>query len=72
MQAAAQVIIAWAEALAKAQYARRKDPHDCALMYVALQKKQLLLVSFVAFIIQFLTIIQTSHCESSRDVSEST
>ena len=40
-----QVARAKAEALAKAQYARKKDAHDCALMYAALQKKQLLLVS---------------------------
>ena len=46
-----QVVKGRAEALAKAQYARRKDPHDCALMYVALQRKQLLLVS--------------SHCSTS-------
>ena len=34
-----------AEALAKAQFASRRDAHDCALMYIALGKKQLLLVS---------------------------
>ena len=37
--------MARAEALAKAQFAHRRDPHDCALMYVALKKKQLLMVS---------------------------
>ncbi|BDA47164.1 probable DmX-like protein 2 at C-terminar half [Coccomyxa sp. Obi] len=31
-----------AEALAKAQFAARRDPHDCALMYIALGKKTLL------------------------------
>jgi hypothetical protein len=30
-----------AEALARAQYAATKDPHDCALLYLALGKKQL-------------------------------
>lgn len=40
-----QVVRSKAEALAKAQYACKKDAHDCALMYAALQKKQLLLVS---------------------------
>lgn len=40
-----QVVKGKAETLAKAQYARKKDAHDCALMYAALQKKQLLLVS---------------------------
>ncbi len=39
-----QVVLARAEALAKAQFARSRDAHDCALMYVALKKKQLLLV----------------------------
>ena len=34
-----------AEALAKAQFASKRDAHDCALMYIALKKKQLLLVS---------------------------
>jgi hypothetical protein len=29
------------EALARAQYAASKDPHDCALLYIALGKKQL-------------------------------
>ena len=40
-----QVVKARAEALAKAQFASRRDAHDCALMYIALGKKQLLLVS---------------------------
>jgi hypothetical protein len=31
-----------AEALARAQYARRRDPHDCALMYVASGRRGLL------------------------------
>eukprot|EP00884_Botryococcus_braunii_P004810 jgi/Botrbrau1/1432/Bobra.0063s0124.2 len=31
-----------AEALAKAQFAVRKDPHDCSLMYLALGKRTLL------------------------------
>lgn len=39
-----QVVLARAEALAKAQFARSRDAHECALMYVALEKKQLLLV----------------------------
>jgi len=39
-----QVVLARAEALAKAQFARSRDAHGCALMYVALKKKQLLLV----------------------------
>ncbi len=39
-----QVVLARAEALAKAQFAGSRDAHDCALMYVALKKKQLLLV----------------------------
>ena len=39
-----QVVLARAEALAKAEFARKRDAHDCALMYVALKKKQLLLV----------------------------
>lgn len=39
-----QVVLARAEALAKAQFSGRRDAHDCALMYVALKKKQLLLV----------------------------
>ncbi|KAL0019249.1 hypothetical protein WJX77_001067 [Trebouxia sp. C0004] len=41
-----QVVLARAEALAKAQFARSRDAHDCALMYVALKKKQLLLSLF--------------------------
>lgn len=40
-----KVVVARAEALAKAQFAHRRDPHDCALMYLALKKKQLLMVS---------------------------
>ena len=39
-----QVVLARAEALAKAQFALKRDPHDCALMYLALKKKQLLMV----------------------------
>jgi len=31
-----------AEELAKAQYAERRDPHVCALLYIALGKKSLL------------------------------
>jgi RAVE protein 1 C terminal len=31
-----------AEELAKAQFAAKRDPNACALMYVALGKKQLL------------------------------
>lgn len=31
--------------LARAQYAARRDPHDCALMYIALGKKSLLQVT---------------------------
>lgn len=34
-----------AEALAKAQFAARRDPFDCALMYIALGKKSLLQVT---------------------------
>ncbi len=34
-----------AEALAKAQFAAKRDPHDCALLYVALGKKTLLQVN---------------------------
>ncbi|KAA6424834.1 MAG: hypothetical protein FRX49_05008 [Trebouxia sp. A1-2] len=41
-----QVVLARAEALAKAQFARSRDAHECALMYVALEKKQLLLSLF--------------------------
>ena len=33
-----------AEKLAKAQFAAKRDPHDCALMYIALGKKTLLQV----------------------------
>ena len=33
---------AQAEALARAQFIRRKDPYDCALLYLALGKKSLL------------------------------
>lgn len=33
-----------ADALAKAQFAARRNPHDCALLYVALGKKTLLQV----------------------------
>ena len=39
-----QVVTSTAEALAKAQYAATKDPHSCALMYTALQRKALLTV----------------------------
>ncbi|GIM04382.1 hypothetical protein Vretimale_8962, partial [Volvox reticuliferus] len=35
-----------AEALAKAQYARRKEPYDCALLYLALGRKALLISLF--------------------------
>ena len=35
-----------AEALAKAQFARRKEPYDCMLLYVALGRKPLLLSLF--------------------------
>ena len=35
----AAVIRSVAEALAKAQFAVRRDPHDCALIYIALGKK---------------------------------
>ncbi|KAL0048506.1 hypothetical protein WJX82_004799 [Trebouxia sp. C0006] len=41
-----QVVLARAEALAKAQFAGSRDAHDCALMYVALKKKQLVLSLF--------------------------
>ena len=37
-----QVLRSQAEALARAQYARTKDPHDCALVYVALGRKSVL------------------------------
>ena len=33
-----------AEQLAKAQFTAKRDPHDCALMYIALGKKMLLQV----------------------------
>ena len=35
---------ALAEQLAKAQFAAKRDPHNCALMYIALGKKTLLQV----------------------------
>ena len=35
-----------AEQLAKAQFADKRDPHDCALMYIALGKKMLLQVLY--------------------------
>lgn len=35
-----------AEALAKAQFGRRKEPYDCALLYIALGRKALLLSLF--------------------------
>ncbi|KXZ50483.1 hypothetical protein GPECTOR_16g658 [Gonium pectorale] len=35
-----------AEALAKAHYARRKEPYDCALLYLALGRKALLISLF--------------------------
>ncbi|KAG2488583.1 hypothetical protein HYH03_012902 [Edaphochlamys debaryana] len=35
-----------AEALARAQFARRKEPYDCALLYLALGRKALLLSLF--------------------------
>ena len=34
-----------AEQLAKAQFAAKRDPHDCALIYIALGKKTLLQVT---------------------------
>ncbi len=34
-----------AEQLAKAQFAAKRDPHDCALLYIALGKKTLLQVT---------------------------
>lgn len=34
-----------AEKLAKAQFAAKRDPHDCTLMYIALGKKTLLQVT---------------------------
>ena len=37
-----------AEQLAKAQFAAKRDPHDCALMYIALGKKTLLQVMYLA------------------------
>jgi hypothetical protein len=37
-----QTLRATAEGLAKAQYARAKDPHDPALLYAALGKKTVL------------------------------
>lgn len=44
-----QVVLARAEALAKAEFAHKRDAHDCALMYVALKKKQLLLVGLSVY-----------------------
>ncbi|GFR41681.1 hypothetical protein Agub_g2427 [Astrephomene gubernaculifera] len=41
-----RVVREQAEALAKAQYARRKEPYDCALLYLALGRKALLLSLF--------------------------
>jgi len=35
-----------AEALAKAQFAARRDAHDCALLYLGLGRRALLQVSF--------------------------
>eukprot|EP00798_Chlamydomonas_sp_ICE-L_P019172 gene19172-25781_t len=35
-----------AEALAKAQYSRNKDPYDCMLMYIALGKRAMLINLF--------------------------
>ena len=35
-----------AEYLAKAQFARRKEPYDCALIYLALGRKALLVSLF--------------------------
>ena len=37
-----------ADQLAKAQFAAKRDPHDCALMYIALGKKTLLQVLYLA------------------------
>eukprot|EP00983_Pelagomonas_calceolata_P082952 1156048-Pelagomonas_calceolata.AAC.4 len=34
--------VATAEALARAQYARRRDPYECTLLYLALGKTSLL------------------------------
>ncbi|GIL64640.1 hypothetical protein Vafri_18534, partial [Volvox africanus] len=41
-----RVVREQAEALAKAQYARRKEPYDCALLYLALGRKALLISLF--------------------------
>jgi hypothetical protein len=38
--------------LAKAQFAARRDPHDCALMYIALGKKSLLQVGTHIFFLE--------------------
>lgn len=57
-----QVVLARAEALAKAQFAGSRDAHDCALMYVALKKKQLLLVHMLQT--YFLSIIRLSMSNS--------
>lgn len=40
----AKVLRSTAEALAKAQFAERRDAHDCALMYLALGRRSLLQV----------------------------
>lgn len=37
-----EALKAQAEALARAQYARNKDAHDCALLYLALGRKPVL------------------------------
>ena len=39
-----------AEQLAKAQFAAKRDPHACALMYIALGKKTLLQVRHPLFL----------------------
>ena len=41
----AQAVRKQAEALAKAQFAARRDPHDCALLYIALGRRALLQVN---------------------------
>ncbi len=40
----AGAVRAQAEALAKAQFAARRDPQDCALLYIALGRRALLQV----------------------------
>ena len=55
-----QVVVARAEALAKAQFAHRRDPHDCALMYLALKKKQLLTVSSFCTCVHITAVVTRS------------